>query len=197
MDDRVAALFAARDVGGPAAYDALVALFEATEGPVPWAYQAWDRLIEDLESRENGRRSFAAQMLCRLAISDPERRVLAIAERIASIMRDPSFVVARHATQTLWRAGVPDRESRDRFAGLLADRFRDCSGEKNARFVRTDVAESLGKLARFDATGAVADLAERAIGEESDAGAQVKQRAAFRKGLRSTEACRTPSGAAD
>jgi hypothetical protein len=65
-------LFEARDCGDrEASYQALVELFAMTEQPVPWAYEVWDKLLTDLNDKDGAKRSFSAQMLTRLAISDP------------------------------------------------------------------------------------------------------------------------------
>lgn len=49
-----------------------------TEEPVDWAYVVWDRLVDNLTHSAGSQRAFAAQMLTRLAISDPEGRICRI-----------------------------------------------------------------------------------------------------------------------
>ncbi|MHB8113207.1 MAG: hypothetical protein ACYDHA_07080, partial [Bellilinea sp.] len=47
-----------------------------TDQPVPWAYDAWDELVIALKHRDNHVRAIAAQVLCNLAKSDPQKRML-------------------------------------------------------------------------------------------------------------------------
>jgi hypothetical protein len=51
-------------------------LMEATRVPVGWAYEAWDELLAALAHKDNRLGSIAAQLLCRLAKSDPRGRIL-------------------------------------------------------------------------------------------------------------------------
>ncbi|NIX18334.1 MAG: hypothetical protein GWN07_00100, partial [Actinobacteria bacterium] len=87
MDERAAALFADRESPDrDAAYRATVGLFGMTDEPVAWAYEVWDGMLSDLAHREGHERAFAAQMLARLAISDPEGRMLKDFPRVAAVM---------------------------------------------------------------------------------------------------------------
>ncbi len=189
MDDSIAALFAAR-ASGDGAFEALEALFSLTEGPVDWAYDAWPGLVQDLGSADNHRRSVAGAMLCRLAISDPEHRILKLMPLLERTIRDERFVTARHVLQGLWRAGVPGTSHADTVIDALERRFADSAPEKSGSLVRTDILECLGKLARFGQAARIDGTARSLIDTEPDTGAQAKLRAAWRKGLRSTDACR-------
>ncbi|MGG3448517.1 hypothetical protein [Domibacillus aminovorans] len=54
-------------------YEAYKNLLTITEKEVDWAYEVWDQLLQDLNNRDNHKRSRAAQILSNLAISDPEK----------------------------------------------------------------------------------------------------------------------------
>lgn len=182
MSDRVRQLLADRDSGdSDRAYAALNELFALADQPVDWAYDVWDQLVADLRHANNHKRSFSAQLLARLASSDPEGRIFRDFPALAAVMRDEKFVTARHTLQAIWRVGLagPDRETL--VLDALEARFHDCAEEKNASLVRTDIIKALRRLA--DATGHVAEIGERVqqlIDSEPDEGPRKKQRAAWR-----------------
>jgi hypothetical protein len=180
--ERVRALMADRESADrEVAYQALVDLFEMTEAPVGWAYEVWGSLLDDLSAREGSKRSFAAQMLTRLAISDPDGRMLKDFPRVAAVMEDEKTVTARHTLQSLWRVGLAGPEQRAMVLDALEKRFGECVGAKGATIVRTDVITALGRL--FQATGdrEVEVRAEALIEAEPDEKQRKKQRAAWRK----------------
>jgi hypothetical protein len=53
-------------------------IMEITEKPVEWAYEAWDQAVENLSHKDNHNRAIASQLLCNLAKSDPENRIMRI-----------------------------------------------------------------------------------------------------------------------
>lgn len=59
-----------------AQFEAFNNIIAATKEKVDWAYEVWDQLKEWLADADNHRRSRAAQFLCGLAISDPEKEYL-------------------------------------------------------------------------------------------------------------------------
>ena len=48
-------------------YQAYLALMEATEQPVDWAYDVWDDMVVMLSKGDNHQRAIAAQLLANLA----------------------------------------------------------------------------------------------------------------------------------
>ena len=56
-------------------------LMAATDMPVDWAYDVWDELIAALKHEDNHVRAIAAQVLCNLAKSDPEQRIMQTSPR--------------------------------------------------------------------------------------------------------------------
>jgi hypothetical protein len=51
-------------------YNAFLAVLEATEWKVDWAYLVWDELVAKLAHDNSYQRSIAARVLCNLAKSD-------------------------------------------------------------------------------------------------------------------------------
>ncbi len=122
------------------AYGALLA---ATEQPVDWAYEVWDELVADLRHSDNHVRSIAAQLLCSLAKSDPEKRILKDFEALLGVTKDERFVTARHSLQSLWRVGVAGKDQQAILLDGLERRFYECSAEKNCTLIRYDILQSL------------------------------------------------------
>jgi hypothetical protein len=185
MDEHTRTLLAdRRSPDREVAYQTLVELFRKTEERVAWAYEVWDALLGDLEHREGARRAFAAQMLTRLAISDPDGRMLDDFPKIAAVMKDEKFVTARHTLQSLWRVGLAGPAHEAMVVDALEQRFRECGEEKNGTLVRTDAITALGRLFKTTATAEIEARAQALIDGEPDAKSQGKQRAAWRKAIR-------------
>jgi len=130
-----------------AAYDALIA---ATDTPVDWAYDVWEAMVADLKHKDNHVRAIAAQMLCNLAKSDPEKRMLKDFDALIAVTKDERFVTARHCLQALWRVGVAGPQQQQLLVDGLAARYKECITEKNSTLSRYDIIQSLRNV--YDAT---------------------------------------------
>jgi len=122
---------------------AFQSLIAATEGPVDWANEVWDELVADLRHSDNHVRAIAAQVLCNLAKSDPEKRMLSDFEALLNVTKDERFVTARHCMQSLWKVGVAGQDQQDMLLNGLERRFYECSAEKNCTLIRYDILQSL------------------------------------------------------
>jgi hypothetical protein len=122
------------------AFDALI---QATEQPVDWAYEAWDALVADLRHPDNLIRAVAAQVLCNLAKSDPEKRILKDFPALLAVTKDERFVTARHCMQALWKVGIAGEAQKEILVAGLAGRFANCAAEKNCTLIRYDLLQSL------------------------------------------------------
>ena len=80
--------------------------------PVDWAYDLWNEVVENLSHKDNHNRAIAAQVLCNLAKSDPEGRILKDFDTLLAVTRDARFVTARHCLQALWKVGAAGKNSR-------------------------------------------------------------------------------------
>lgn len=130
------------------AYQHIMAL---TSQPVSWAYEVWDEVLAQLSDRGNRNRSIAAQVLCNLAKSDPEDRMLRDFPTLFEVVKDERFVTARHALQSLWKVGCVDGERRRMLVVALERWFMECGFHKNYTLIRYDILESLRKV--FDEVG--------------------------------------------
>src|SRR6267378_8595468 len=81
-------------------------LLEETAKPVDWAYDVWDEMVATLRHKDNHQRAIAAQVLCNLAKSDPENRMLKVFDALLAVTKDERFVTARHCLQSLWKVGI-------------------------------------------------------------------------------------------
>jgi len=136
-----------RDLQNKAFFD----LIEATEQPVGWAYEAWDGLVAALRHKDNHVRAIAAQVLCGLAKSDPEKRMLKDLDALIAVTWDERFVTARHTMQSLWKVGVASKPQREKLLESLARRFAECISEKNCTLIRYDILQCLRNV--YDAVG--------------------------------------------
>lgn len=190
LGPEVQALFDDRATGDAArSYPAFCALMALAEKPVPWAYAVWDDLVAGLASPDNHQRAFAAQLLARLALSDPEGRMLTDFDAVAGVMRDERFVTARHTVQSIWRVGLAGAAQRDLVLAALETWFQGCVTHKNMGLIRTDIVTSLGHLAAAlgaEHGAAVEHMADTLMAAEPDEKARKKQKAAWRKAAGST-----------
>jgi hypothetical protein len=121
-----------------------------TEQPVDWAYGAWDEVLRQLKDKHNRNRSIAAQVLCNLAKSDPEERILRDFPILFDVVSDERFVTARHALQSMWKVGSVGKKHQELVVNALEKRFTNCVTHKNCTLIRYDIIECLRKL--YDAT---------------------------------------------
>jgi hypothetical protein len=103
---------------------AFQALIEATNSPVDWAYEVWDDLLRTLEVGDNRQRSIAAQVLCNLAKSDSQERIVKDLPALLKVTKDARFVTARHCLQALWKVGVAGEPQPNVLLKALAARFK-------------------------------------------------------------------------
>ena len=127
-------------------YQAYLALMEATEQPVEWAYDVWDDMVVMLSKGDNHQRAIAAQLLANLARSDPQKRMLRDFAALLAVTRDERFVTARYCMQSIWKVGVAGKEQQKLVVDGLALRFHECSNEKNCTLIRYDISQSLRNL---------------------------------------------------
>ena len=148
-----------------AAYSALM---EATKQPVDWAYEVWDELVLALGHKEGRNRSVAVQLLCNLARSDPEQRILRDFERLFAVTKDPKYVTARHALQASWRIGLVGPKHQARVVKALEARFASCADEKNCTLTRYDILECLRRLGDETGDARIRQSALQLIATEPD-----------------------------
>ncbi len=118
-------------------------ILETTDKPIDWAYEAWDETVENLNHRDNHNRAIAAQVLCNLAKSDPEERILKDFPALLNVTKDERFVTARHCMQALWKVGAAGRKQQKQLVDGLEVRFKECITEKNCTLIRYDIIQSL------------------------------------------------------
>lgn len=167
---------------GAVRLEALNEMLAATERPVDWAYEVWDGLVARLGHKDNHQRAIAAQLLCNLAKSDPERRIVRDFDALLAATRDPRFVTARHSLQALWKIGAVSPEHRRLLVQGLAERFREAAAEKNGTLVRYDIVEGLRKLYDQAPDEQLRETALALIATETDSKYQKKYASLWRPG---------------
>lgn len=125
---------------------AFLSILAVTEAPVDWAYEVWDEVVANLSHRDNHNRAIAAQVLCNLAKSDPQGRILHDFGALLAVTRDERFVTARHCLQALWKVGAAGPQQCALLMAGLEGRFRECSIEKNGTLIRYDILQGFKNL---------------------------------------------------
>ncbi len=131
---------------------AFASLDEATREPVDWAYEIWDDLLRILIEGDNRQRAIGAQILCNLAKSDPNERLVEDIEALLTVTKDERFVTARHCLQSLWKVAVAGDRQREAVIKGLVLRFQECRAEKNGTLIRYDILAVLRRV--YDTTSA-------------------------------------------
>jgi len=126
--------------------EAFYYVIEATGRPVDWAHDVWDEMVESLGHKDNHRRAIAAQILCNLAKSDPQNRMLQDFDALLRVTKDERFVTARHCLQAIWKVGVAGKRQQQLVVDGLAGRFHECITEKNTTLIRYDIIQGLRNL---------------------------------------------------
>jgi hypothetical protein len=157
-----------RSQDGDLRYQALNAMLAATDQHVDWAYDIWDTLLEMLRHPDNHQRAIAATLLCNLAKSDPEPRILRDFDAIFAVTKDAKFVTARHSLQAIWKVGAAGAQQQQLVVERLAGRFRDCAAEKNCTLIRFDIIQGLWNLYDQVRDEAVREMALALIALEAD-----------------------------
>lgn len=120
-------------------------ILKETEKPVDWAYEVWDQLVDGLRHKDNHVRAISAQILANLAKSDAQNRMKKDFPALMSVTKDERFVTARHTLQSIWKVGI-DKKMQKTVVDALADRFRNCTMEKNCTLIRYDITQDLRNL---------------------------------------------------
>jgi hypothetical protein len=125
---------------------AYAAVIEATNTPVDWAYDVWAMMLANLTDKDNHNRAIAAQVLCNLAKSDPDSRMLKDFDTLLAVTKDTRFVTARHCLQNIWKVGTAGTRLQQTLLAGLERRFNECGSEKNCTLIRYDIIQGLRNL---------------------------------------------------
>ena len=160
---------------------AFFAVLEATDKPVDWAYDVWDDLVVDLRHKDNHVRAIAAQVLCNLAKSDPEKRILKDFDALLAVTKDERFVTARHCMQALWKVGAAGKPQQQLLVDGLERRYRECITEKNCTLIRYDIIQGLRNLYDVVKDETIKEKALALIETEADTKYRKKYATVWRK----------------
>ena len=148
---------------------AYFAAMEATDKPVDWAYEVWDDMLAGLTDRDNHVRAITAQVLCGLAKSDPDERILKDFDALLTVTKDERFVTARHCMQSLWKIGVVGKPQQQTYMAGLESRFHECATEKNCTLIRYDILQSMRNVYDVVHDESIREKALALIETETDA----------------------------
>jgi hypothetical protein len=162
---------------------AFYSVIDATDQPVAWAYDVWDEVVSNLKHEDNHNRAIAAQVLCNLAKSDPDSRILSDFEYLLEVTRDHRFVTARHCLQSLWKIGIAGNDQLDLFLRGLRNRFLECVDEKNSTLIRHDILKALRDVYDISGDSSIKDTAHTLIQTENDPKGRAKYRTLWKNAL--------------
>lgn len=148
--------------------EAFFHIIAVTNQPVDWAYEVWDTVVANLTHKDNHNGAIAAQLLCNLAKSDPEKRILKDFLSLLQVTRDERFVTARHCLQALWKVGTAGAEQQETLLAGLEQRYHECVTEKNATLIRFDIIQGLRNLYDVNHDNIIKDKALTWIEGETD-----------------------------
>jgi hypothetical protein len=131
---------------GDTRFKAMNTILKMTEKRVDWAHEVWDDLVRHLRHENNHQRAIAAQVLCNLAKSDTENRMVRDFAALLAVTKDEKFVTARHCLQSLWKVGAAGEKLQKIVVDGLAKRFKECAAEKNCTLIRFDIIQGLKRL---------------------------------------------------
>jgi hypothetical protein len=156
-------------------------VMDATEKPVVWAYDIWDNTVASLTHKDNHVRAIAAQVLCNLTKSDPEKRILRDFEALLNVTKDERFVTARHCLQNLWKIGAVGKDQQKLLLDGLERRYNECVAEKNCTLIRYDIIVDLRNLYDVVKDEQIREKAQAWIETEADAKYRKKYAGVWKK----------------
>jgi hypothetical protein len=127
-------------------HKAFTELIQMTNKPVPWTYEAWDRLLGLAQHGDNHQRAIGVQMIANLTKSDAQNRILKDLNKLIKVTKVPMFVTARHSLLCLWKIGVKDAEHQRVVMAELTKRFKECTSEKNCTLIRYDIQTVMKRM---------------------------------------------------
>ncbi len=148
--------------------NALQILLKITEDKVDWVYDAWDDLLEKLDDENSYQRSIAIMLLCNLAKSDTENRLIASLNLLLAHTHDDKFITSRQCIQSIWKAAAASKQNREIVLDHLEKRFRECTEEKHYNLIRQDIIQSIGLLYEEEKDGALLNRAHELVQEEKE-----------------------------
>ena len=149
--------------------DALQGLLKVTDSKVDWVYEAWDHLVEKLDSENSFQRSIGIMLLCNLAKSDSDDRLKTILERLLSHTKDEKFITSRQCIQHIWKAAATTKPNRGKVLKHLEKRFVECAAEKHSNLLRQDIIQSMAALSKHEKDDGLIQKAQVLIASEPDA----------------------------
>jgi len=95
------------------------------------ANEVWDEMVVALSEKNNRVRAIAAQVLCNLAKSDPDNRMLTDHDALLAVTKEERFVTTRHCLQSLWKVGTAGEIQQQLLVDGLESRYYEYLAEKN------------------------------------------------------------------
>lgn len=160
--------------------NALQFLLKETESKVDWVYEAWDHLLEKLDSENSYQRSIGILMLCNLAKSDTENRLSSVLDRLLVHTKDEKFITSRQCIQNIWKVAATTKVNRENVLEHLEKRFVECAGEKHSNLLRQDMIQSMLSLNAVEGNPVLLTRVQALVAMESEVKNRKKYKALLR-----------------
>jgi hypothetical protein len=148
--------------------DALQNLLKITEAKVDWLYEVWDLLLEKLSHENSYQRSIAVILLCNLAKSDIENRLVVSLDYLLAHTKDEKFITSRQCIQNIWKAAATNQLNRVKILKHLEKRFVECTNENHYNLIRQDIIQSILSLHSKEGDGGLITMAQTLITQEKE-----------------------------
>jgi hypothetical protein len=162
-------------------HEAFLWLMKATESRVNWSYEAWDRFVHKLTDPNNRQRAIGAQVLCNLAKSDPDKRIVQAFPALVQVTRDKRPMTARRSLQSLWKVGLAGPDQLALVLQAYETRFGECVAGENTGSVRSDILRGMKTLQDGSGDPRIERLAKKLIQTEADRKLRKKYLVLWRK----------------
>lgn len=148
--------------------DALQATLKLTESKVDWVYEVWDLLLEKLGDENSYQRSISVMVLCNLAKSDVENRLVDSLNRLLAHTKDEKFITSRQCIENVWKVATANKSNREKVLKHLEKRFIECVGEKHFNLLRRDMIQSMTALYQAEKDDALLTRIQALIAKEQE-----------------------------
>ena len=152
-----------------ARFAAFQKLLVITEQPVSWIYDKWFLLTEKLESKNSYQRTIGFMLIANLCKSDTQNRLSQIIDKLLDVTNDEKFITARQAFQNVWKIALHNRPLEPKIMNHLENEWAEnIHLSSHPNLIKQDIISSIKKVYDSTKNEALAQIAEKLIGLESD-----------------------------
>ena len=123
-------------------------LLVITEQKVTWFNEYKDQILEKLDDANSYQRSIGTMLLCNLAKSITDQKILDnIMDKLVLMKDDEKFITQRQYLQNIWKVAIAGKKYEKIIVNQLSAEYCDCISKKHSNLLRLDIISSLVKIA--------------------------------------------------